>query len=195
MDFGGLAFPELYRPLGVHLCSFHASGLSHAEQKLRFDELMRIRGERVEQFLTVAVANGHHLETDGRDLEEFGDFLASAFGSDYWELSDLDILSLSFVVDASLYLGSVIHAEIPSTRWVLAPRGRVGEGEPALVGFPARRHDPYAPLWHVNSFLMRSARGGEKQSVQLPGTVVQVTVPPVGTDEFKVQFNRLRSPS
>jgi len=155
---------------------------------------MQVRSDRVEQFLSVARANGHELTGDGAGLGEFGVFLASVFGPEYWQMADLEHIEYSILVDASLHLGSVVHSEIPTTKWALAPKGRVGEGEHALVGFVARRHDPYSPLWLVNSFLMRVARVREKQSVQLPKVVVQVTVPPAPLDEFVTQLERLREP-
>lgn len=183
-----------YRPIDAALCTFHRSDLSLSDHKARFDATMQVRGDRVEQFLLVARANGYELTGDGAGLGEFGAFLASAFEPDYWEMADLDHAQYSFVVDASLHLGSVVHAELPATKWAVAPKGRVGEGQHALIGFASRRHDPYSPLWLVNSFLMRVARSGEKQSVQLPQGVVKVTVPPAPLDEFVTQLERLREP-
>lgn len=189
-----LTIPSSYRPIGSELRTFHLTDLSPAEQKTRFNEIMAVRADRIDQFATLMRANGRELSSGSGGLVEFGAFMASAFGPNYWEMADLDPIGYSVLLDASLHLGSLVHSEIPSTTWVVAAKGRIGEGQHALVGFAARRHDPYPPLWLVNSFLMRVARGGEKQTVQLSKTMVQVTVPPAPHDEFAVQLERLRQP-
>jgi hypothetical protein len=168
---------------------WHAQ-ISRERERERFEILMPLIQVRLGVFLRHAEDRGFSLKTEASSLTDFGTFLSLTFGREFWDFDSMDDSIRSFIVDASLFLGETVRAEIPSARWELAPQGAIGEGQHSITGFSRDPDDFFSPLWVVISFLKRVARGGERTPIEIPQGKLYVTVPTANVDDFskKIQI-------